>query len=323
MAATFSLRSVLNDWKTILGEDVRVETDTAWRDLWPVRAEDGAQYFLKRLGPWRNLPLADEARVLRHLAAQGVPVAEFLPTDHARLYAGEVEDSFVLIPALKSDPFDLAELIRLEEAIGRAVAQMHRALGRYPWATNSYVEQPGASLERDLSLPPHLAEEFATHRAKMVHALRDLPTQHTHGDLTPENILLRRPGLVSGFIDFDHLPLAPRVWDVAKYLSRRIRLRWRQGPQASSAGRLDHLARFLAGYHQTSPLSPVEIEAIAAGVAASNVLETSYLQEISDGTLDRLRAPDHDAELANTAEAASWHLSHYDDVAALVRRTVG
>ena len=113
--------TVLEDWKTVLGEKVELGDESAGRDLWPVTAEDGARFFLKRLGPWRNLPLADEARILTHLARQGIRVAEFLPTDRATLYAGEVEESFVLIPRLASDHFDAAELVTLEEKIGGAL----------------------------------------------------------------------------------------------------------------------------------------------------------------------------------------------------------
>ncbi len=128
--------SVLEDWKTVLGEKVELGDKSAGRDLWPVTAEDGARYFLKRLGPWRNLPLADEARILGHLARQGVRVAEFLPTDRATLYAGEVEDSFILIPRLASDHFNAAELVSLEEKIGGALAELHLALATYPWPAN-------------------------------------------------------------------------------------------------------------------------------------------------------------------------------------------
>ncbi len=309
---------VLEAWKTILGDKVEINDESAWRDLWPITAEDGAHYFLKRLGPWRNLPLADEARILRHLAMQGVSVAEFLPTDRASLYAGTVEDSFVLIPRLASEHFNAAELVSFEEKIGRALAELHLALARYPWPANSYVEQLGESLEQDLMLPPNVAEGFARKRGSMTAALADLPMQLIHGDLTPENVLLQRPGVVSGFIDFDHLPLAPRVWDIAKYLSRRIRLRWRQASPASDLGRLDHFAGFLIGYHKANPLGSAEIEALSVGIAAGNVLEASYLQEIAAGTLPRRKLPDHDAVLADTIEAAGWHLANHDEVAAAV-----
>ncbi len=314
--------TVLADWKTVLGEKVELDDVSAWRDLWPVTAEDGARYFLKRLGPWRNLPVADEARILTHLARQGVRVAEFLPTDRATLYAGEVEDSFILIPRLASDHFNAAELVSLEEKIGGALAELHLALARYPWPANSYAENLGESLERELMLPPDIAEGFARRRGSMTAALADLPTQLIHGDLTPENVLLRRPEVVSGFIDFDHLPLGPRIWDIAKYVSRRIRLRWRQGSPASDLGRLDHLGGFLIGYHKTNPLGSAEIAALPSGIAAGNVLEASYLQEISAGTLPRRKLPDHDAVLADTVEAAGWHLANYEKVAAAVRSSV-
>ena len=314
--------TVLDDWRTILGEKVELGDESAWRDLWPVTAQDGARYFLKRLGPWRNLPLADEARILRHLASQGVRVAEFLPTDRATLYAGAVEDSFVLIPRLANDQFNAVEFVSLEEKIGGALAELHGALARYPWPANSYAETLSESLEQDLMLPPDVAEGFARRRDSMIAAPADLPTQLIHGDLSPENVLLQRPDAVSGFIDFDHLPIGPRIWDIAKYLSRRIRLRWRQGSPAPGLGRLDHLAGFLIGYHKLNPLGSAEIEALPSAIAAGNVLEASYFQEISAGTLPRRKLPDHDAVLADTVEAASWHLANYEEVDAAVRSSV-
>ena len=307
MATKNTPATVLEEWKTILGEHVEVDDDFAWRDVWFVTAEDGARYVLKRLCPWRNLPVADEARILRHVARQGVPVAEFLPTDRATLYAGAVEDSFVLIPRLPSGSFALTEVIDLEETIGAALAELHLALASYPWPANSCEERLGESLAQDLTLRADIAEMFANRRESMIAALADLPAQLVHGDITPENVLLRRPGTVSGFIDFDHLPLAPRIWDIARYLSRRIRLRWRQ--EATDIGRLDHFAGLLNGYHKCNPLSPEEIEAIPAAIAAGNVLEVSYHQEVLDGTLPRRRLPDHEAVLADTVEAARWHLA--------------
>jgi len=125
VATTNTSLHVLEDWKTILGGKVEIGDPFAGRDLWPITAEDGARYFLKRLGPWRNLPVADEARILRHLAGAGIRVAEFLPTDRATLYAGEVEDSFVLMPRLESDQFSASELVSLEKTIGAAVADLH------------------------------------------------------------------------------------------------------------------------------------------------------------------------------------------------------
>lgn len=320
--------AILDAWQTILGDTPRLGDPAEGRDLWPVTASDDAPYLLKRLGPWRNLPLADEVRVLAHVARHGLPVAEFIPTDGATLFAGAIEDSFVLMPRLAQDAFTAAELASHEATIGRAVGHLHRVLAQYPWPTNSYTEDLAGSLRRDLLLPPDLAEAVALRREEMASTLAAMPAQLIHGDLTPDNILLRRPGVVAGFIDFDHLPMGSRIWDIGKYLSRRIRRRWRHpdAPAAvpDDAARLAHLTPFIAGYHRTNPLAPAEVAALPVAILAGNLLEASYYAEISAGTLPRRRMPDHDAVLADTIEAVRWHLSggHEEAIVAAVRAAV-
>lgn len=103
MLSTDALHPQLQHWRTILGDHPRIGPEQPGRELWPVISGDGRDYVLKRLGPWRNLPVADEARVLAHLARSGLRVAEFLVTDDARLYSGEVEDSFVLMGGQGAD----------------------------------------------------------------------------------------------------------------------------------------------------------------------------------------------------------------------------
>ncbi|HWK80422.1 MAG TPA: hypothetical protein VNP95_06625, partial [Thermomicrobiales bacterium] len=122
VTTTTTPRAALAAWTTVLGDTPSLGEPFAGRDLWPVTAEDGRQYFLKRLGPWRNLPLADEARVLRHLAQEGIGVAEYLPTDRASLFAGAVEESFVLMPRLADERLTAPDLLPCEETIGRALA---------------------------------------------------------------------------------------------------------------------------------------------------------------------------------------------------------
>lgn len=121
-------QEVLAEWTGILGNNARIAEHFPGRDLWLVEAEDGAKYYFKRYGPWRNLPLADEARVLRFLSCQGFHVAEFLPTERAMLYAGKEDESFVLTPKLPNDNLLADELLAREEHIGQAVAELHVAL---------------------------------------------------------------------------------------------------------------------------------------------------------------------------------------------------
>lgn len=313
--------AVFKDWRTILGDQPSLGAEVPGRELWPVTATCGECYFLKRLSPWRNLPVADEARVLRRLSAQGIGVAEFLITEHATVVAGEADDTFVLMPRLERDEVDPADLVALEESVGAAVAELHLALARYPWSANSYVERLVESLRGDLMLPADLTEGLIDRRDGIAATLTALPDQLVHGDLTPENVLLRKPGVVSGFIDFDHLPLAPRVWDVGKYLSRRMRLRW-WGTRVPTSSRLDHIHRFLRGYQQVSPLTGAEVEAIPGAIAVGNLAEASYFQRIASGLLDRRKLSDHDEVLDDTVDAARWHLDNYESVVAAVHDAV-
>lgn len=310
---------MLADWAGILGETASITGHSPGRDIWRVTAENGDEYFLKRYGPWRNLPLADEARILRHLNGQGVRAAEILPTDNALLSAGNQDELFVLFPQLASRDFDAASTLAMEPGIGDAVAKLHLALSNYPWAVRSYSENLAGSLAGELLLPPDIRGLFEVRRDQMISTLENLPSQLIHGDMTPGNILLRHPGEVSGFIDFDHLPCGPRIWDMGKYLSRRIRQDWRRDDRSANHGRLDHIPEFLRGFQAMNPLEPVEIVALPAAIAAGNILETSYFMEISAGTLIRRKLPDHDEVLADTIEATHWHLTHWDAVVDAVR----
>lgn len=310
------LTKALDAWRGILGEP-EIGAKMPGRGLWPVFSEHGRRCLLKRLSPWRNLPEADEARVLQHLAASGVPVAGFMITDRGGSFA-EVDDRrYFLLSWLDHDDLPAAELIKVEEAAGRAAAGLHRALADYPWPANSYTEKLIDALEGELLLPPDLLAAYAEQRAAVITALTGLPVQLVHGDLNPGNVLLRRSG-VAGFIDFDHLPLAPRIWDVGKYLSRRLR---RTGREAgfSTADGLRHVTAFLRGYQHDHPLTPRELAAVPIMILAGNVIEASYFEEIRSGKLDRRRLDDHDEVLRDTIEAARWQLGHPDLVADAVR----
>lgn len=242
-------------------------------------------------------------------------------TEHAKLTVEQAEDSYILIPRLATNPLPPANVLNLEETVGRAIAELHHALAAYPWPANSYREQLTDALLGDLLLPADVANSFARRRETMAEAIGRLPVQLVHGDLTPDNILLRSPDGVAGFIDFDHLPLAPRIWDIAKYLSRRIRLRWRSGTKATD--RLAHLGPLIRGYHKASPLSDQELNALPAAIAAGNIIEASYGQQIASGVLQRRKLPDHDEVLADTIEAARWHLANYTAVEEAVRSATG
>lgn len=295
--------TLLRQWSSLLGLHPHLGPEQPGRELWPVTAEDGRKYVLKRLGPWRNLPVADQARVLVHLARSGVEVAQLLITDDARLFAGEVEESFVLLPHLAHDRIDPSQSLPVERFVGRSVALLHQALATYPWSANSYRERTTESLEAELLVPDDVRDLFEHRRADIVARISPLELQLVHGDLTPDNVLASRADRSAAFIDLDHLPLAPRVWDIGKYLSRRLR---RLPPAAA----LENVTRFVAGYHHTSVLSELELRALPAAIAAMNLLEASWTTRILTGRLERRLLPAQKAELEPTLDALRWQFRH-------------
>ena len=303
MVTTDQLHTVLAQWRTVLGHRPRLGPDLDGRELWPVTADDGRRYFLKRLGPWRNLPVADQGRILAYLSSAGISVAAFVITDDARIFAGQVEDSYVVVPMLPSDQLEESEVLVMEASVGGAVARLHGALAKYPWPANSYQEQMVETLTGDLRLRADVRDGFAPHRQSIVDSLAALPLQLVHGDLTPENVLLSRSGRAPAFIDFDHLPLAPRLWDIAKYLSRRLR-------EHPSTEGLRHVERFVTGYREVLPLTDDELAAVAGATVALNVLEVDWTQQIVSGELDRRLLPGQVEDLRTTADTLRWQFQN-------------
>ena len=284
--------STLRAWSTLLGDHPDISSPLPGRELWPVTAEDGRRYVLKRLGTWRNLPVADQARVLAHLSRAGVRVAEFLVTEEAAMFAGAPEDSFVLMQHLPHDDIAPAQALPVEELVGRSVAALHRALAAYPWDAHSYRERIAEGLS-ELHVPKDVRDGFDARRDEVLARIAPLPLQLVHGDLTPDNVLVSRADWTASFIDLDHLPLAPRVFDLAKYLSRRLR-------RLPLPAATQNVERFVAGYHRASPLTAEEIDALPAMILAMNLLEASWTARILSGQLERRLLPDQQAELEPT-----------------------
>jgi Ser/Thr protein kinase RdoA (MazF antagonist) len=316
----YQLLKLLAEWQTLVGENPTLDAGDAIRELWPVESVHGGRYYLKRLGPWRNLPVLSEYRMLIHLLEEGVRVPAFQLTDDGAVTAGPAEDSFVLMRAFQHVQFAAAETPHFESEVGSATAQLHQAMSRYSQPLGSYTEDIEGGITGELRLPDDLLRRFGAVRDDILELLSKLPLQIVHGDFTPGNVLQLAHGRGIGFIDFDHLPNAPRIWDVAKYLSRRLRFRWCQ--DASPTVRMDCVEAFVAGYIKVTKLDQAEIEALPGAMLAYNVLEASYNQSILDGILPRRMFPDHADVLLDTLQTIDWQLSHLDAVSAAVHRGV-
>lgn len=308
----------LSEWQTLLGENPMLEIGDNVRELWPVESVHGERYFLKRLGPWRNLPVLSEYRMIIHLLEEGVRVPAFLLTDDGAITAGPTEDSFVLMRAFEHEHRLAADIPRFESEVGSATAYLHQAMSRYSQPLGSYTENIEGGLTNGLRLSDDFLRRLDAVRDEILQLLSKLPLQVIHGDFTPDNVLHLSQGRGIGFIDFDHLPNGPRIWDIAKYLSRRIRFRWCQGAPATV--RMDCVEAFLAGYTKVVPLDQTEIEALPGAALAYNVMEASYDQSIIDGILQRRMLPNHADVLQDTLQTIDWQLSNLDVVFAAVLR---
>lgn len=236
--------------------------------LWHVRTSNGQSLVLKMLPEYPpGASRVDEFRVLGHLQARGVPVALPLLTDTATIHATVSGRQFSLIPLVPSQSanHDLEPgAADTAFAIGGAIAEMNHALAAYPWVVRSFTDDPERVLSEALpALPDEAARPIAPIVDRLRAAVSDLPTQLTHGDCNNGNVLVDG-GRVSGFLDFDHLPVGPRVRDLSYYLVSRLRTQLseqRTVAESVTAFR-GVLTRYVAGYDAASPLTPPERQAV-------------------------------------------------------------
>jgi Ser/Thr protein kinase RdoA (MazF antagonist) len=170
--------------------------------------------------------------------------------------------------------------------IGVAIAKLHKALATYAYEIPSWrMDLAGTVLKEAVpSIQRHLsgiqAAEFtnslATLFSPLSAALVDLPEQYIHGDCHGGNILLYH-GDVSGFVDVDHLPMGPRVYDIgylladfakAQFFDIHVHARW-----------LDMFDLVIAGYEQESALNVREKEAIVYVMLATQLIFTHWFFE--------------------------------------------
>jgi Ser/Thr protein kinase RdoA (MazF antagonist) len=279
-------------------------------------AEGGAQYVLKEVVKGQPLALrlerlASEHRLLLHLASCGVPVPSPLTTDDGHTFVRYPEEGntvYTLHRMLPNSGMRAADGTRVGSSplpawdqpevwnnVGTAIARLHRALASYPgeivsWHTNlpEQIRDRALPAVRSLLTGAHLEALNAAFDGILDYvcaALADLPEQHIHGDCHGGNILIAA-GNVSGFIDLDHLPLAPRVYDL--FYLPPDRLKWKiydPGMPEAIPPLIPHL---IAGYEREHALTHCERAALWPGMLATQVLFThAFAQQGNQEHVDR------------------------------------
>jgi len=263
----------LQAWTSVVGTARLEPMARVHNAIWRVRGQDGRDWVLKHLPEWPpGVGPVEEYRVLCYLQAGGLPVAVPIITDEGliahnadNLGTDPVEkqptgtDAYALIPLLPHDP-TRPELPELARTIGRAIGRLDRLLADCPWHVTSFTDDPANDTLGDgyPTLPDELRALVDPLRGELRAALTGLPTQLSHGDCNVGNVLVH-DGRVSGFIDLDHLPHSPRVRDLSVYLASHLRHQITDGEPNVLVGQLRH---YVAGYHESLPLSDHELAAV-------------------------------------------------------------
>lgn len=312
--------AVLGHWRGLLGAARLGPPLHDKGTVHTVTAEDGPRYVLKEIvTEIGDVPRAErlvaQARVLRHLQAAGVPVAAPLWTDDDRLFAEQDGRLFTLSPLLPTGsglPNTSPEHLGPRYGrVGAAIARLHRALATYPrpipsWTMDLPRRVYGESLPRlARRLAPGLLGPLRALlgplRGEFAAAFAGLPMQPIHGDCHGGNVLLC-DGEVSGFVDLDHLPTGPRLYDLAYYLADR--LKWWIEDAAQCAHWLACFDRLLVGYAQEQPLSARERAALWFGLLAVQTFMVEWFAERGD-----------EANLARNLDTFHWLARHRETIA--------
>jgi Ser/Thr protein kinase RdoA (MazF antagonist) len=163
------------------------------------------------------------------------------------------------MPLLPNDP-QLRESPDMANTIGTGIGRLDRVLAQCPRRVSSFTDDPAHQIlgERYIRLPPDLRALTSPLRGRLHSAVVDLPMQRTHGDCNVGNLLVHN-GIVTGYIDLDHLPTGPRIYDLSNYLVTRLNSHVDHGTPDAMMAVLRH---YVAGYHANYPLSERELVAV-------------------------------------------------------------
>lgn len=281
---------ILRHWANILGDDPRVRLLSEKHTVLAIQAPGGEEYVLKSVEDTAfSEHIADRLDLLGWLDLQGVPVAApvSLDGDPQAFLAGADGRRYWLAPYLAVGcP---VETPNWYANTGSAIAHLHRALAAYPGTIHSWrMDLVGDTLKVDAPLlREYLAgtEGAAFGRAvgylaqRLPGRLPGLPAQYIHGDCHGGNIVWDSER-VSGFIDLDHLPWGPRVYDLGYFLADIAKNRFRR--RGNIAGWFAGLRPFLRGYQSGLALSEAEVTILPAVMMAAQVRFAAWFARHED-----------------------------------------
>lgn len=230
-----------------------------------VRLADGVERMLKRTPAvdGTQLRLIEQAELIQQLSERGVPVARPLLAVDGQAAVHTDDAAFALTSRLVPRAPGLPDRAEVWATVGGQLATLHTALEQCPATTHGWT----------MELPRQLTEEIwpaldtvidvigpllpaAADRTELSDRLAGLPIQRLHGDTHGGNILLDRLGIY-GIVDFDEIPIGPRVNDVGYYAADLVKNRL-----DLSGNLLEIISEVVSGYHRVAALSSREVEAL-------------------------------------------------------------
>lgn len=249
---------------------------------------EGQTFTLKDISDAPNLVRLEFTRdVLTHVARSGLEVPVPLLSRSAQCAESFEGRYYILSKFIEADTSPTAPELQPElfKQTGHAIARLHAALATYPdtdlcrrtWRQDLAGEAPQWFSALCDTLPAEQAAVVKrvriTREGAIVRALQNLPEQLIHRDCHPGNILVQGTRVV-GFIDCDHLCIAPRVFDLAYYAVHH--LKWVTDDDTATARWLTNLPYLFAGYRAQQSLKPAEISALPYAMMAYHLLLAAW-----------------------------------------------
>ena len=236
-----------------------------WKDtVYLVKSKEG-EFILKRVlnDNGRLDRMFEEHQLLNYLYEMSVPVAYPLKTKNGCTYLEADNYLYVLTPKIPNDGADFfSQSHSIYTDIGRSIAHFHKAIATYPNTLQRWNVEPYNTLYQDIApeLKKYLHENECEKITKILIKLKGemretfngLPTQRIHGDCHPGNVCVSH-NKVTGYVDCDHFPVGPRIFDVCYYLIHIIK--WHLDDNVKVKLFLSHYLYMLRAYNSIIPLT--------------------------------------------------------------------
>ncbi len=273
------IRVILACWGT--AEDATWEALHDKGTVFLVTSPGGARVVLKEVGDETQADrLRSEYDVLLHLSQSGVPVAVPLPVVDGRPFTVHRGKLYTLSPYLLSGAAEGPEDLKIAyENLGGAIAELHKALATYPGEITSWTMDLTTRVFDDAVpvIREHLEGEERRQFDRILGeigtgmrgALADLPRRRIHGDCHTGNVLFHG-NKVAGFVDLDHLPVGPAIYDICSALVDQVK--WSVEDAEHTARWLEAFDRAIVGYERVIGLAEREEGAIWSMMLAIQLL---------------------------------------------------